>query len=158
VCVNPVMQISPKPVFNSPFILSPLSSIWSFSLVIPLIFRLRQGGSEKFQPAPSAAVYWQDISLLPAPKNIYPEKNSEICEQIARGIEVKRTGRGERNSGHRGEEGSGGRGIRGSNDDQWDPDDPDQGTLQYPTDDEDDPSCTGSDEYIWPTIEDDPDD
>ena len=71
---------------------------------------------------------------------------------------MKRTGKGERDPGHRGGEGSGSRGNRGGNDDQWDPDDPEGGTHQYPADDEDDQSCTGSDEYIWPEIEDDPDD
>jgi hypothetical protein len=94
--------------------------------------------------------------LLPVPKNIYPEKISEICSYITRGIEVKRTGRGERDYGHRGGESSGGRGIRINNAEQWDPDE--QDPPRFPGDDDDDPSCTGNDEYIWPEIEDDPDD
>jgi len=69
---------------------------------------------------------------------------------------VKRMGRGERGYGCRGGEGSGSRGIRGNNADQWDPDE--QDPPRYPADDEDEPSCTGNEEYIWPEIEDDPDD
>jgi hypothetical protein len=69
---------------------------------------------------------------------------------------MKRTGRDKQKTGHRGGESSGGHGTGGRNDEQWDPDE--QDPHRYPHDDEDDPSCMGNDEYIWPEIEDDPDD
>lgn len=69
---------------------------------------------------------------------------------------MKRTGRGERETGHRGGEAAGGHGTRERNDERWDADE--QDPHRYPGDDDDDSSCTGNDEYIWPEIEDDPDD
>jgi hypothetical protein len=67
-------------------------------------------------------------------------------------------GRGERGSGHRGSEEFRRYGGQGSNDERWDPADPDQDPIPAIRDDFEDLQDPANDEYIWPTIEDEPDD
>jgi len=67
-------------------------------------------------------------------------------------------GRGERYGGHWGGEGSAGHGVQGRNDDRGDPADLEQDPCRYYGYDDDEMSYTTSDEYIWPTPDDEEDD
>lgn len=73
-------------------------------------------------------------------------------------LEVSRMGRGKRESGTGGGEGYKGCGVRGSDDKPWDPADPDQDPYRIIRDDFEDLPDPANDDYIWPTIEDEPDD
>jgi len=73
-------------------------------------------------------------------------------------MEVRRMGRGQRETGHRGGEGLKGHGVRGSKDDQWDPEDTEKDPFHDPGDDDEYQKDPADDEYIWPRIEEEEDD
>ena len=71
---------------------------------------------------------------------------------------MRRMVRGEKPLGHRGGEGYTGRGVRGSNDERWDPAEPGNDPFRFLRDEEEEMPYPASDEYIWPTLEDEEDD
>lgn len=74
-----------------------------------------------------------------------------------RGIKVRQMGRGDREGGHRGGKGHKGRGVRGSDAEKVDPAVPEDDPYRdLRIDDEEQPD-PASEEYIWPTPEEEDD-